>query len=162
MVAETELRQKLIMSSPTVGRQEISTIKPCQKFEGHTDWITGIICLPDGQRMMTCSRDGSLRVWNLKSGKQMGEDWRDGDSGVWSIALSPDGKKVVSGSSDSRVRLWDIDTGKVVATWTGHTETVWSVCWSQDGHRVVSGSKDGTARETQFLVQSRLGTKGCM
>jgi WD40 repeat protein len=129
-----------------VGRQETPTIKPRQKFEGHTDWITGAIYLPDGQRMMTCSRDGSLRAWNLKSGKQIGEDWQDGDSGVWSIALSPDGKKVVSGSSDSGVRLWDIDTGKVVATWTGHTTTVWSVCWSQDGHRVVSGSKDGTAR----------------
>ncbi|KIK38237.1 hypothetical protein CY34DRAFT_809581 [Suillus luteus UH-Slu-Lm8-n1] len=134
------------MSSSVVGKQETSTIKPYQKFEGHTEWVTGAIHLPDEQRIMTCSRDGSLRVWNLKSGKQIGEDWRDRDSGVWTITSSPDGKKVVSGSSDGGVRLWDIDTGKLIAKWTGHTNLVRSVCWSRDGHRVVSGSDDGTAR----------------
>lgn len=56
-----------------------------------------------------------------KSGKQIGKDWRDGDSWVWTIALSPYGKKLVSGSSDGAVRLWDIDTCKVITKWTGHT-----------------------------------------
>ncbi|KAG1818442.1 WD40-repeat-containing domain protein [Suillus subaureus] len=135
------------MSSPIVETEKESEIKPCQKFEGHTKWLQGAIHLPGGQRMMTCSLDGSLRIWNLKSGKQIGEDWRDGDDEVWMIALSPDGKEVVSGSSDGAMRLWDIDTCKVIAKLTGHTETVRSVCWSQDGQRVVSGSMDGTVRE---------------
>jgi len=96
---------------------------------------------------MTCSWDGSLRVWNLKSGKQIGDDWRDGESEVLTIALSPDGKKVVSGSEDGGVRLWDIDTSKVIGRWMGHTDRVSSVCWSRDGQRVLSGSHDGTARQ---------------
>ncbi|KAG2336173.1 hypothetical protein BDR05DRAFT_897086 [Suillus weaverae] len=58
------------------------------------------------------------------------EDWRDGDSAVWSIALSPDGKKVVSENNDGTVRLWDINTCKVVKKWTGHTGGVMFVCWS--------------------------------
>jgi WD40 repeat protein len=125
-----------------------SEIKPCQKFEEHIGYLEDAIHLPGGQRMMTCSRDGSLRVWNLKSGKQIGEDWRDGDSGgVWTIALSPDGKKVVSGSEDGLVRLWDMDTCKVIAKWTGHTRAANSVCWSRDGQQVMSGSGDGTVRE---------------
>ncbi|KAG2039561.1 quinon protein alcohol dehydrogenase-like superfamily [Suillus americanus] len=135
------------MSSPIVGAQEGSMIKPCQKFEGHTNLLEGVIHLPGGQRMMTCSRDGSLRVWNLKSGKQIGEDWRDGDSTVWTIGLSPDRKKVVSGSSDGVVRLWDVNKGTVITKWTGHTQNVRSVCWSRDGRRVVSGSEDGTVKE---------------
>jgi len=122
-------------------------IAPCQKFEGHTDAVWGVIHLPDGQRIITCSFDGSLRVWNLESGKQIGKDWRDGESEVKSIALSPNGQKVVSGSYDSAVRLWDIDTGKVIAKWMGHTRSVLSVRWSRDGQRVLSGSKDGTARQ---------------
>jgi len=131
------------MASPIL----TSAITPRQKFEGHTDDVWGVIHLPEGQRIITCSYDGSLRVWNLKSGEQLREDWRDGVSQVESIALSPDGKKVVSGSTNGAVRLWDIDTCKVITTWMGHTDRVVSVFWSQDGRRVLSGSEDGTARQ---------------
>ncbi|KIK47980.1 hypothetical protein CY34DRAFT_8627 [Suillus luteus UH-Slu-Lm8-n1] len=142
------------MASVVIARHETSTIKPCQTFEGHTHWVTGAIHLPDGQRMVTCSLDGSLREWNLKSGKQIGEDWQDGDGGVPAIALSPDGTKVVSGSEDGEVRLWDIDTGKVIATWTGHTTIACSVCWSREdvenGKTILGPIK--TAHKTVFAV----------
>src|SRR5882757_7350390 len=109
------------MSFPATRAQESPAIRPSREFrhngftDAHVDWITDIIHLPGGQRIMTCSTDGSLRVWDLESGKQIGEDWWDGGSEVLSIALSPDGKKVISGSMDGPVRLWDIDTGKVVS-----------------------------------------------
>jgi WD40 repeat protein len=95
---------------------------------------------------MTCSNDGSLRVWDLQGEQQMGIDWRDGESAVHALGLSLDGKKLVSGGDDGTVRLWDFDTGKLIAKWTGHMRTVRSVCWSQDGGTVVSGSYDRTAR----------------
>jgi WD40 repeat protein len=126
--------------------QEIRAMRPCRKFEGHTGQVEDVIYLPRRQRMMTCSYDGSLRVWNLESGEQIGEDWRDGECRVLTIASSPDKKKVVSGSDDGAVRLWDIDTGKVIAKWTGNSEPVRSVSWNRDGVRVVSGSDDGTAK----------------
>ncbi|KAG2047255.1 WD40 repeat-like protein [Suillus hirtellus] len=135
------------MASPTVETTKRSEIRACQTFEGHTRSIWGVIHLPGRQRIITSSYDGSLRVWNLKSGKQIGEDWRDGEGEVYNIALSPDGKKVVSGSEDGAVRLWDIDTCKVIAKWMGHTKPVLSVCWSRDGQRVLSGSHDRTARQ---------------
>jgi len=119
--------------------------KPCHKFEGHTDWVTGVIHLPDGQRIITCSRDRSLRVWNLQTGEQISH-WDDGNSEIWAIALSVDGKKVVSGSDDGVVRLWGIEIGRVIAKWMGHTDIVSSVWWNGDSERVLSGSWDGTAR----------------
>src|ERR1700709_816559 len=109
------------MSLPAGVTQVTRVIRPCGKFEGHTGLVDGAIHLPGGQRMMTCSEDGSLRVWDLQSEQQMGNDWRDGESAVYAIGLSPDGKKVVSGSADGTTRLWDVDTGKVVAKLTGHT-----------------------------------------
>jgi WD40 repeat protein len=134
------------MALPSTETKE-TAITPRREFKGHTESVSGVIHLPGGQRIITCSDDGSLRVWNLESGKQMGEDWKDGESAVRSIALSPDGKKVVSGSDDGAVSLWDIDTCKVITKWMGHTRHVTSVCWSRDGRRVLSGSGDGTARQ---------------
>lgn len=106
-----------------------------------------ILYLPDGRHTITCSDDGSLRVWDLESGKQKGKSWEDKGSGtVWAIALSPGGKEVASGNDDGIVRLWDIEMGKVTARWTGHSLAVSSICWCPDGGQLVSGSNDGTAR----------------
>jgi WD40 repeat protein len=107
----------------------------------------GVIYLPGGKSIITCSADGFLRVWNPKNGRQM-RSWRDGQYRVpvYAIALSPDGKTIVSGCGDGAVKLWDIGTRKVIAKWTGHADRVTSVCWNRDGSRVVSGSEDGAAR----------------
>ncbi|KAG2753638.1 WD40 repeat-like protein [Suillus brevipes Sb2] len=121
-------------------------ITPRQTMRGHTSWVTGVAHLPDGRRIITCSTDGSLRLWDLKSGTQIGENWRDDEPGVWSMALSPNGEIVASGCDDEKARLWDVETRKVIATWTGHRNVVRALCWSADGGRVASGSWDGTAR----------------
>lgn len=50
------------MSSFIAGRQESSTITPHQKFEGHTDWVTGVILATDATSrsvrpvIVACSR----------------------------------------------------------------------------------------------------------
>ena len=79
-------------------------------MQGHTKSVIGAVYLPDGRRIITCSYDGSLRLWNLESGEQIGDDWRDdddcSDADVWSIALSPNGKTLASGSLDGKVKLW--------------------------------------------------------
>lgn len=117
-------------------------------MQGHTESVKGIVHLADGQHIITCSWDGSLRRWDLESGTQIGNGWRDegDDAGVLSIALSPNSKTIASGSEDGTVKLWDVETGKAIARWTEHTQNVESVCWSPNGERVLSGSWDGTAR----------------
>ena len=143
------------MPPPPIARvKPTSKMKPLQTMRGHTIGVTGVVRLPDRRRIFTCSYDGSLRLWNLESGVQIGDDWRDdegGDGGdskesLWIMALSPNGQTIASGGGSGKVRLWDVETEKVVARWTGHTQPTVSLCWSGDGGRVVSGSHDGTIR----------------
>jgi len=123
-------------------------------MRGHTKGVAGVVYLRDGRQIITGSYDGSLRLWSLESGMQIGNDWHDdeggdggdGEDAVWSIALSPNGKTIASGGRNGKVKLWDVETERVVARWTGHTNAVESLCWSVDGERVVSGSYDGTTR----------------
>ncbi|KAG2335686.1 WD40 repeat-like protein [Suillus weaverae] len=133
------------MSFPASG---MLAVAPRKAMRGHTKRVRGVAHLPDGQRIITCSYDGSLRLWDLESGAQIGNEWRDeGDEvGIRTMALSPNGKTVASGSQDGAVRLWDVEMRKVVVKWKGHSEFVTSVCWSPDGERVVSGFWDGKAR----------------
>ncbi|KAG1844333.1 WD40-repeat-containing domain protein [Suillus subalutaceus] len=136
------------MSSPIAMIKKTSAVTPRKTMRGHTGRVEGVAHLPGGQRIITCSFDGSLRIWDLESGTQIGDEWRDeGDeAGVRTMALSPDGKTVASGSQDGTVTLWDVETEEVVVKWKGHSEFVKSVCWSPNGERVVSGSWDGTVR----------------
>lgn len=137
------------MSAYTNEIQKKSATMPRHIMRGHTGWVRGTVHPPGGRRIITCSSDGSLRLWDLESGAQIGDDWRDegddGDDGdqVFAIALSPVGDVVASGSYDGTVRLWDIETGKVITKWKGHTKRVRSVCWSSDGEQVVSGYHHG-------------------
>ncbi|CAN0388841.1 unnamed protein product, partial [Hapterophycus canaliculatus] len=41
-------------------------------LEGHTERVTGVARL-DGSRLATCSTDGSIRVWDLSTGKTLHE-----------------------------------------------------------------------------------------
>jgi WD40 repeat protein len=136
------------MSPPPLEMKKTSAVTPRKTMRGHTGYIFGVVHLPGRQRIITCSKDGSLRLWELENGAQIGDEWRDeGDKAEFrTIALSPNGKTLASGSNDGTVRLWDVETGKVVVKWKGHSDIVMSVCWSRNGERVVSGSQDGTAR----------------
>jgi WD40 repeat protein len=70
--------------------------------------VQGVVHLLMRQQIITCSRDGSLRLWDSKSGSQIGEDWKEeGDKKVVvnNIALSPSGKTVVIGSNDRKMRF---------------------------------------------------------
>ncbi|KAG2753661.1 WD40 repeat-like protein [Suillus brevipes Sb2] len=115
-------------------------------MRGHTGQVRHVVHLPGGRQIITCSLNSSLRLWDLKSGTQIEEDWRDENDAVWSMTLSPNGEIVASGCNDGKVRLWNVGTRKVIATWTGHSEVVCTLCWSTDGERVASGPWDGTAR----------------
>jgi len=67
---------------------------------------------PDGQKILTGSRDGSVRVWHLVAHKPM--QWRlgatlRGHTGVvWSLAWSPNGQRAVTAGHDGLVRIWRI------------------------------------------------------
>ena len=99
----------------------------------------------DGTRIVSGSRDNSLRVWDASTGKQLnvlnGHTWL-----VNSVAFSTDGTRIVSGSDDESVRVWDASRGKQLNVLKGHTESVNSVAFSKDCMRIVSGSHDNSVR----------------
>ncbi|TFK97759.1 Quino protein amine dehydrogenase [Pterulicium gracile] len=100
---------------------------------------------PDGTRIVSGSRDHTVRVWDTATGEQVAK--MDGHSNsVHSVSFSPDGTRIVSGSRDHTVRVWDTTTGEQVAKMDGHNGCVWSVSFSPDGTCIVSGSHDHTVQ----------------
>jgi Tol biopolymer transport system component len=100
---------------------------------------------PDGARILTGSYDGTARIWDAATGKQMAVLWGHEDY-VTFAAFSPDGSRIVTGSSDKTARIWDAATGEEMAVLRGHEDSVTFAAFSPDGSRIVTGSVDKTAR----------------
>jgi WD40 repeat protein len=98
---------------------------------------------PDGKHVVSGSDDGTVKVWDAATGKDL-LSLKGHRFTVWTACFSPDGKRLASGGDDRTVRVWDAATGKELLVLKGHADTVRCVCFSPDGRRLASASRDGT------------------
>lgn len=125
--------------------QALGSMREDALLRGHTDAVAAVAVMADGKRALSGSFDGSARMWDLATGKELRQFKGHGDT-VSSVASTADGRRVVTGSADRTARIWDGETGAPAVIIEGHTDVVRSVAISADGRFVVTGSEDHTAR----------------
>jgi WD40 repeat protein len=112
---------------------------------GHTGDVTEFVVNADGTMALSCSEDGTIRLWEVQSGKCL-RVMEGHEGGILCIAWSYDGVHAISGSNDKTIRLWEVHTGKCLQVMEGHTDRIDSVACSSDGFHILSGSYDKTIR----------------
>jgi hypothetical protein len=76
-------------------------------FTGHTSGVYSVAYSPDGCTALSGSRDKTLKLWDVATGKELSTFTGHGDY-VSSVAYSPDGRTALSGSCDHTLKLWDL------------------------------------------------------
>jgi WD40 repeat protein len=107
--------------------------------------VVGVALSPDGQYMATGSDDGTAKIWDAISGKDL-LTLSGYSNAVVEVAFSPDGQRVATVDHDSKAKIWDAVSGKDLLTLSGHTSSVMDVDFSPDGQRVATASDDRTAK----------------
>ena len=111
-------------------------------MEGHSKEVTAITMTPNGQQIISGSQDGTLKVWDLKSGHLLRSlDCRD----ISALAITPDGRKVIC-ACGKILKILDQPSGRVLHLLEGHSDRVQSVAVFPYTQQIVSGSKDGTLK----------------
>ncbi|KAJ3886105.1 quinon protein alcohol dehydrogenase-like superfamily [Lentinula edodes] len=122
--------------------------------------INSVQYSPIGDKIGAGCDDNTVRIWDARTGIQIGEPLQGHDDLVSSVAFSPDGTRIVivSGSHDRTLRIWDARTGTQIGVpLLGHNSWVNSVAFSPDGTRIVSGSHDDTLRIWDARTGAQIG-----
>lgn len=142
---------------PTVTADpELITPTTTPVFVSPLHLVYGVLWSPD-QRLMSRSADGTVRVWDVNTGRQQLIFPGHTDDLVWA-QWSPDGSKILSLTFDHNARVWDARGGALIAELRGHDTVVNDGVWSPDGQRVVTGGLDGIAIVWDATTGERLHT----
>jgi WD40 repeat protein len=103
-------------AGPIIRRSDLETGEEIGTFLGHQGTITGLDFSPHGKRLLSSSADGTARLWDVKSRRELikpfvlsTEDW------AWSAAFTPDGRNALTSRHVKQkthvgVQLWDLQT----------------------------------------------------
>jgi len=117
---------------------------PIQTMQVHTEKVWAVAFFKDGQRIVTSSKDETLRIWDVETRGLVGDPFDGHSDCVYSVAVSPDDRRFASGGGTGAIIIWDVDKKQMLFKLKKHKNLVSSVCFSPDGKRLASGSLDQT------------------
>src|SRR5262249_6554267 len=131
----------------------------------HGDSVFFVAYLPDGKQLISASQDGTIRVWELASGKELRRlgagvggtgnvgmaaingvmAWNGAGNGAFQVALSRDGK-LLAATANNQVHLWDVLAGKELRKITVPQNNATAIAFSPDGKLLATRGFDQTTR----------------
>jgi RNA polymerase sigma factor (sigma-70 family) len=95
-----------------ISLREVATGGERARLTGHKFELRAFALSPDGRTLASGSMDGTVRLWDLLWGKEVGQLGKEVDpfKGGWvlDVAFSPDGRTLVSGGLDRTAHIWDV------------------------------------------------------
>uniref|UniRef100_W5M3Y9 Protein Atg16l2 n=1 Tax=Lepisosteus oculatus TaxID=7918 RepID=W5M3Y9_LEPOC len=111
--------------------------------------VTSLDISLDHRQLLTCSRDESLQVMDLRMNNARMSFRADGfkcGSDSTKAIFSPDGSYVTAGSADGAVYIWNVNSGHLETCLSDmHCSSINAVSWSLSGEFVVSVDKSRRA-----------------
>jgi WD40 repeat protein len=83
---------------------DTETGRALHRLTGHRGTVYGARFTPDESHVVTSGNDGTIRLWDVKTGKEVGS--AEVGAAVGALAVLPDGRHALLAASDGTLRLW--------------------------------------------------------
>jgi WD40 repeat protein/tRNA A-37 threonylcarbamoyl transferase component Bud32 len=119
-------------------------------LRGHTNWVNSVAYSPDGTRLASASMDGTINIWDARTGAELLTLRGHTPQPATSVSYSPDGTRLASASVDTsqlgklgEVKVWDANSGTELLSLR---DAGGCVSYSPDGRRLASAANDDTIK----------------
>jgi WD40 repeat protein len=110
----------------------------------HGDVVTGLAYTADGRQLVTSSKDGTVKIWDLANGREL-RAYRDHHDAVRAVAVAPNGKFIVS-AAGNEIHVWNPADGKLIRKLKGHSKPVNCLAVRPDSKAIASGADDQSVK----------------
>ncbi|KAI1694525.1 WD domain, g-beta repeat domain-containing protein [Ditylenchus destructor] len=122
---------------------DIRDPKSVQTFAGNEDDINDVKFFPSGKCFATASDDGTCRMFDLGSGRQISVYATNCSIEITSIDFSSSGRLLFSGDNAFNCNIWDAIRQERIGVLAGHSQRVSCLGVAKDGSAICTGSWDG-------------------
>ena len=119
-------------------------VTPVRVIVAHTHVIHDLAYAPDGNTLVSCAGDGTVKAWDVATGNVQ-RAFAGHTGRVEAVAFTRDGRTMVT-AGDSTVRVWDLRTGASQRVIQTGSPRLHAAVLGQDDSTVVSFGDDGVAR----------------
>jgi WD40 repeat protein len=121
-------------------------------LEGHSKAVKSLTFSPDGKMLASASDDGTIKLWEVITGKLRATLPNDIFQGHF-MAFSPDGKLLAMPARYETFNLWNVTSAQPKTKF--HSEPVTSLAFSKDGALIALGG----VYNTLTLLDMKTGAK---
>jgi WD40 repeat protein len=93
---------------------DVATGKEFPPLQGHKGAVYYVSCSPDGKVLASAGADGTIRLWDPVTRKQVRSMRNPVGEAVVAAAFAPDGRHIASWEENGTIGLWEVASGKRV------------------------------------------------